>query len=150
MKIIFQKVKRPFFIGVAGADMSAIAQYLQGIGMRVSGSDRFFNEGKAEDIKQKLEAEGIACFKQDGSGITAETDVVVAFTAIEDTVVEIKRAKEMGIPIIKRSELLAMIAASKKTIAVWALAAKVLLRLCCMTFWLMPNFLLQSLAGLGW
>ncbi|MCH5689169.1 Mur ligase domain-containing protein [Niabella sp. W65] len=51
---------------------------------------------------------------QDGSGITAETDLVVASTAIEDTVTEIKKAKELGIPIIKRSELLALIAASKK------------------------------------
>ncbi len=38
--------QQPFFIGVAGAGMSAIAQYLQGIGKQVSGSDRFFKEGE--------------------------------------------------------------------------------------------------------
>ncbi|RYY53340.1 MAG: hypothetical protein EOO05_21165, partial [Chitinophagaceae bacterium] len=34
--------KHPFFIGLAGTGMSAIAQYLQGSGKQVSGSDRFF------------------------------------------------------------------------------------------------------------
>lgn len=124
MSIELKNIKAPFFIGVAGAGMSAIAQYLQGTGMKVSGSDRFFNEGKAGDIKTKLEAEGIQCYLQDGSGITAETDLVVASTAIEDTVVEIKKAKELGIPVIKRSELLALIAASKKTIAVGGTSGK--------------------------
>jgi len=124
MSIDLQNIKNPFFIGVAGAGMSAIAQYLQGTGRRVSGSDRFFNEGKAGDIKNKLEAEGIKCYLQDGSGISPETDLVVASTAIEDTVIEIKKAKELGIPIIKRSELLALIAASKKTIAVGGTSGK--------------------------
>ncbi|WP_346238058.1 UDP-N-acetylmuramate--L-alanine ligase [Niabella insulamsoli] len=122
--IDLNKISAPFFIGVAGAGMSAIAQYLQGSGMMVSGSDRFFNEGKAGDIRQKLEDEGIRCFLQDGSGITPETDLVVASTAIEDTVIEIKKAKELGIPIIRRSELLALIAASKKTIAVGGTSGK--------------------------
>ena len=54
MSVDLQKIKQPFFIGIAGAGMSAIAQYLQGTGMQVSGSDRFFNEGKAADIKTKL------------------------------------------------------------------------------------------------
>ncbi|WP_018630834.1 UDP-N-acetylmuramate--L-alanine ligase [Niabella aurantiaca] len=119
-----EKIRKPFFIGIAGAGMSAIAQYLQGTGMEVSGSDRFFNEGKAGDIKEKLEAEGIRCFLQDGEGITPGTDLVVASTAIEDTVVEIRKAKELQIPIIRRSELLALIAASKKTIAVGGTSGK--------------------------
>lgn len=124
MNIELNKIKSPFFIGVAGAGMSAIAQYLQGTGKKVSGSDRFFNEGKAGEIKEKLEAEGITCYLQDGTGITSDVDLVVASTAIEDTVVEIKKAKELNIPIIRRSELLALIAASKKTIAVGGTSGK--------------------------
>src|SRR5690349_20928919 len=57
--------KRPFFIGVAGAGMSAIAQYLQGIGKQVTGSDRFFKEGEFNETRDKLEKEGITCFVQD-------------------------------------------------------------------------------------
>ncbi len=117
-------IKHPFFIGIAGAGMSAIAQYLQGTGLQVAGSDRFFNDGKAGDIKAKLEAEGIQCFLQNGEGITSSTDLVVVSTAIEDSVIEVKKAKELGIPIIRRSELLALIAATKKTIAIGGTSGK--------------------------
>ena len=78
-----------FFIGVAGSGMSAIAQYLRGIGKNVSGSDRYFLPGTPNETREKLETEGIQCFLQDGSGITAQTDLVVASTAIEDTVFEV-------------------------------------------------------------
>lgn len=119
-----QDFKNPFFIGVAGVGMSAIAQYLQGIGKNVSGSDRYFLEGVPNKTKEQLEQEGIQCFLQDGSGITEQTDLIVVSTAIEDTVFEVKKAKEMGIPIIKRSELLALIAKSKKTVAVGGTSGK--------------------------
>lgn len=116
--------KNPFFIGVAGAGMSAIAQYLKGIGMDVSGSDRFFAENVFNETQSKLEEAGIHCFVQDGSGITAETDLIVVSTAIEDTVVEVQKAKQLNIPILKRSELLSLIAKSKKTIAVGGTSGK--------------------------
>ncbi len=116
--------KKPFFIGVAGVGMSAIAQYLQGIGKTVSGSDRYFKEGEYNETKEKLEAEGIQCFLQNGQGITNETDLVVVSTAIEDTVPEVQKAKQLNIPILKRSEVLALIAASKKTIAVGGTSGK--------------------------
>lgn len=116
--------KNPFFIGVAGVGMSAIAQYLKGIGKEVSGSDRFFAPGVYNEVQEKLEAEGIRCFVQNGDGITNETDLIVASTAIEDTVLEIQKAKQLNIPIIRRSELLSIIAASKKTIAVGGTSGK--------------------------
>lgn len=114
----------PFFVGVAGAGMSAIAQYLKGIDKNVSGSDRFFKPGEYNETKEKLEAGGIACFLQDGEGITNSTDLVVISAAVEDTVVEVQKAKQLNIPVIKRSELLAMIAASKKTIAIGGTSGK--------------------------
>jgi UDP-N-acetylmuramate--alanine ligase len=116
--------QNPFFIGVAGTGMSALAQYLQGIGKNVSGSDRYFKEGELNDTKEKLEAEGIKCFLQDGSGINDETDLIVVSTAIEDTVYEVQKAKQLNIPIIKRSELLALIAESKKTVAIGGTSGK--------------------------
>jgi UDP-N-acetylmuramate--alanine ligase len=116
--------QQPFFIGVAGTGMSALAQYLQGIEKNVSGSDRYFKEGEFNDTKDKLEAEGIKCFLQDGSGITDKTDLVVVSTAIEDTVYEVQKAKQLNITIIKRSELLALIAESKKTIAIGGTSGK--------------------------
>ena len=116
--------KNVFFIGVAGVGMSAIAQYLAGIDKKVSGSDRYFKEGEYNETKEKLEAEGIQCFLQNGEGITIETDLVVVSTAIEDTVFEVQKAIQFHIPIIKRSELLALIAKSKRTIAVGGTSGK--------------------------
>ncbi len=116
--------RRPFFIGVAGSGMSALAQYLQGIGKQVSGSDRFFVEAEHNETREKLEAEGIRCFVQDGSGIGEGTDLIVASAAIEDTVVEMQKAKQLGIPVMRRSELLSLIAGSKKTIAVGGTSGK--------------------------
>jgi UDP-N-acetylmuramate--alanine ligase len=116
--------KNVFFIGVAGVGMSAIAQYLAGIDKSVSGSDRYFAAGEFNETKEKLEAEGIQCFLQNGDGITSDTELVVVSTAIEDTVLEVLKARQLNIPIIKRSELLAMIAKSKRTIAVGGTSGK--------------------------
>jgi UDP-N-acetylmuramate--alanine ligase len=116
--------KKVFFIGIAGTGMSAIAQYLAGIGKDVSGSDRYFVEEETNDTRSKLEAEGIQCFLQNGHGVHEGIDLVVVSTAVEDTVPEVQKAKSLNIPIIKRSELLAMIARSKKTIAVGGTSGK--------------------------
>jgi UDP-N-acetylmuramate--alanine ligase len=113
-----------FFIGVAGSGMSAIAQYLTGIGKTVSGSDRYFLPETTNETREKLEAEGITCFLQDGSGISERTDLVVVSTAIEETVFEVQKAKQLNIPILKRSEVLALISESKKTIAVGGTSGK--------------------------
>ncbi|MEO5894043.1 MAG: Mur ligase domain-containing protein [Ferruginibacter sp.] len=116
--------KNVFFIGVAGTGMSAIAQYLAGTGKNVSGSDRFFTPGSYNETKEKLQSAGIQCFLQNGEGITGDTGLVVVSTAVEDTVFEVQKAKELNIPIIKRSELLALIANSKRTIAVAGTSGK--------------------------
>ncbi|MEP7164425.1 MAG: Mur ligase family protein [Ferruginibacter sp.] len=116
--------KNVFFIGIAGTGMSAIAQYLAGTGKIVSGSDRYFTPGEPNDTRDKLEACGIRCYLQNGEGINGETDLVVVSTAIEDTVAEVQKARGLSIPIIKRSELLAIISKSKKTIAVGGTSGK--------------------------
>jgi len=117
----FNKV---YFIGVAGTGMSALAQYLAGQGKEVSGSDRYFLPDTPNETREKLESDGIRCFEQDGSGLTEQIDLVVVSTAIEDTVVEVQIAKQLKIPIIRRSELLALISSSKRTIAVGGTSGK--------------------------
>jgi UDP-N-acetylmuramate--alanine ligase len=113
-----------FFIGVAGVGMSALAQFLVGNGKQVSGSDRYFAKDIFNETQQKLEAEGIICFPQNGGGVTKAVELVIVSTAIEDTVPEVHAAKQLGIPIIMRSDLLALIAATKKTIAVGGTSGK--------------------------
>lgn len=116
--------KNFFFIGVAGTGMSALAQYLVGTGKHVAGSDRYFAAGTKSDTQIKLEQSGIACYAQNGEGITADTDIVIVSAAIEDTVAEVQKAKQLNIPVIKRSELLACIAKTRRTIAVAGTSGK--------------------------
>jgi UDP-N-acetylmuramate--alanine ligase len=118
------QIKNIFFIGIAGTGMSALAQFMAGSGSKVSGSDRYFGLGQATDVKEKLEDEGISCYPQDGSGIHEGIELVVVSTAIEDSVPEVAKAKALGIPILKRSELLAKICASKRTIAIGGTSGK--------------------------
>ncbi len=123
MQSILQK-NNFFFIGVGGAGMSAIAQYLAGNGKTVKGSDRLFAFAENDYIKTQLEHEHIACFIQDGSGIDTHTEAIIISTAIEDSNIEIQKAKQLGIPIIIRAELLAAICASKRTIAIAGTSGK--------------------------
>jgi len=120
----FDNYQNIFFIGVAGSGMSALSQYLAGIGKAVGGSDRFFIPGESNETRNKLEAEGIKCFLQDGGGIDDGTDLVIASTAVEETNIEIQKAKRMNIPILLRSELLTLISDTKKTIAVGGTSGK--------------------------
>ena len=113
-----------FFIGIAGTGMSALAQYLKGIGKTVSGSDRFFRAGEFNETRDKLEAEGIRCFEQNGEGITEEIQTVIVSAAIEETVPEMVKTRQLQIPVLKRSELLAQIVSTKKTIAVGGTSGK--------------------------
>ena len=119
-----RKAERIFFMGVAGSGMSALAQYVAGLGKQVAGSDRQFQADVQYPIQQQLEDVGVRCFPQDGSGLTPDTDLVVVSTAIESTVPEVAQAQAWGIPIVRRSELLAAIAASRRTIAVGGTSGK--------------------------
>ncbi len=122
MSIDLSSIRHPFFIGIGGSGMSALAQYLQVIGCAVSGSDRLFSA--PSDTRNMLETSGIQCYPQDGSGFTAAIDCVIVSTAVEDTVLEYQLAKQKNLPILHRSDLLAMIAASCKTIAVAGTSGK--------------------------
>ena len=52
------------------------------------------------------------------------TELVIASTAVEETNVEIQKARNLNIPILLRSELLTLISDTKKTIAVGGTSGK--------------------------
>jgi UDP-N-acetylmuramate--alanine ligase len=124
LRMNITKYKNYFFIGIAGTGMSAIAQYMKGTGFHVAGSDRLFCPGDKMQIQEQFEKLGICCYSQDGSGITPDTQVVVVSTAIEENNVEFRKAKELGIPVMKRSELLAAVSKNARTIAVGGTSGK--------------------------
>jgi UDP-N-acetylmuramate--alanine ligase len=112
------------FTGIFGSGMSALAQYLRFQGITVTGSDRLLASADIASTRQSLEGLGCAIFPQDGSGVNADTDVVCVSTAIEESNPDIASARSRGIPIIHRSDLLAAIIASKKTIAIAGTSGK--------------------------
>lgn len=102
------------FCGISGSGMSSLAQILKLSGNDVRGSDRNFDLGRDLRNKEALEHIGIKMFPQDGSGITSDLDYICASTAVEDTILDIKEAKEKGIKIKTRPELLSEIFHSYK------------------------------------
>lgn len=99
---------RPFFFcGIGGSGMLPLAQIVRGFGDPVAGSDRSHDSGRTPEKFAWLEANGFALFPQDGSGVTSANQILVASSAIEDTVPEIARAKELGCLRVSRAELLA-------------------------------------------
>ena len=112
------------FTGIFGTGMSALAQYLRFQGITVSGSDRLLGSEDTASIRQSLEGLGCTIVRQDGSGICADTDVICVSTAIEESNPDIAAARTRGLPIIHRSDLLAAIIASERTIAVAGTSGK--------------------------
>jgi len=96
-----------FFCGIGGSGMLPLATILRGLGAEVAGSDRSRDQGRTPAKFASLEVQGFALFPQDGSGIVSPAQTLVASAAIEDTVPEVVRARELGCPRMTRAELLA-------------------------------------------
>ncbi len=113
-----------FFAGLGGSGMSALAQYAAMGGARAAGSDRDFDAGRRGEIRARLEELGVEIHPQDGSGVTADCDALVVSTAVEETVPDVAAARQAGVPVIHRSELLARMVAERRTIAVTGTSGK--------------------------
>jgi UDP-N-acetylmuramate--alanine ligase len=95
-----------FFCGIGGSGMLPLAMIARGLGAEVAGSDRSRDQGRTPEKFAWLESRGIALFSQDGSGIVSPDQVLVASAAIEDTVPEVAKAKELGCRRMTRADLL--------------------------------------------
>jgi len=111
-------------IGVGGVGMSALAQVLLARGIRVTGSDRFHDRGEDTGIIRALERAGVTLFRQDGSGVRSGLSAVIVSTAIENDNPDIKRAKEIGIPIVHRADALAELMSRGESVAVTGTCGK--------------------------
>ena len=112
------------FAGIMGSGMSAIAQYLAWSGHSITGSDRIAFAEELRDSKEKLERCGCRIFPQDGSGLARNAEALVISSAIEDDNPDIAAARKRALPILHRSDLLAAIVASRRTLAVCGTSGK--------------------------
>jgi len=93
--------------GVGGVGMNAIAQLLAHDGIRVTGSDRFLDQGVELPVFGMLRKQGVELLPQDGKGLTPETEALVISTAVEADNPERIRAAYLGITEKHRAEVLA-------------------------------------------
>ena len=112
------------FVGVGGSGMSALAQFHAGRGGRATGSDRAFDTGERQEIRDQLLAAGVEIHPQDGSILDGDCAAVILSTAVEDSIADVRRAQELDVPLKHRSELLQVYVAQHRTIAVTGTSGK--------------------------
>lgn len=101
-------------VGIGGAGMSGIARVLSEQGVRVSGSDL-----QISDATKKLQNMGIEIYEGHASfNVKEGVDLLVVSSAIPRHNVEVEAAKAQNIPVLKRGQMLAMMANDCKGIAV--------------------------------
>jgi UDP-N-acetylmuramate--alanine ligase len=106
---------RIHIVGIGGIGLSGLAQILHTLGYAVSGSD-----AAASDRTEALRALGIpVTIGHTDLSHAAGADLVVSTLAVllADTA-EIRVAREAGVPIVKRGEVLAMLANARRCVAV--------------------------------
>jgi UDP-N-acetylmuramate--alanine ligase len=114
-----------FFCGIGGSGMLPLALLLRGRSATIAGSDRSRDQGRSREKFAWLEAQGIALHPQDGSGIVTAQQTLVASAAVEDSVPEVVRARELGCARMSRAELLAtLFNAAPASIAVGGTSGK--------------------------
>jgi len=109
------EAKSYFFCGIGGSGMLPLALIVQGRGHEVAGSDRTLDQARLPAKFEFLRSRGIALFRQDGSGVTDARQILVTSAAIEETVPDVVRAREIGAQRIGRPELLASLFNTART-----------------------------------
>lgn len=101
-QIDFHKPQAVHFIGIGGISMSGLAEILMDEGFSVTGSDSHESE-----LTHHLEAKGAKIvYGQRAENITEGIDVVVYTAAVHSDNPELMAAKEKGLPVLSRAELL--------------------------------------------
>lgn len=91
-----------YFIGIGGISMSGLAEILLDEGFRISGSDR-----APSPLTELLASRGVQIFYgQKAENITKDLDVIVYTSAIHPDNPEMIAARNYGIPLLTRAELL--------------------------------------------
>lgn len=101
------------FVGIGGIGMSGIAEVLLDQGYMVQGSDL-----KASKITRRLEAMGALIHLGQKAKNLGEAEVVVVSTAIKPGNPELDQARKVGLPVVRRAEMLAELMRLKSNVAV--------------------------------
>src|SRR5438552_1952963 len=113
-----------FFSGIGGSGMLPLASIVRAGGARVAGSDRSLDAGRTPHKFDYLRSLGIQLFPQDGSGLQPGVTLVTS-AAVEATVPDVVRAKELGLTHLTRPEFLArLLNSAQRSVAVGGTSGK--------------------------
>ncbi|MCH9748944.1 MAG: UDP-N-acetylmuramate--L-alanine ligase [Alphaproteobacteria bacterium] len=101
------------FVGIGGIGMSGIAEVLLNYGYKVQGSDL-----KATKITDRLVELGAKVFEGQLAQNVENAAVVVISSAIKPGNTELDKARALGLPVVRRAEMLAELMRLKSNIAV--------------------------------
>lgn len=105
--------RRIHLIGAGGAGMGAIASVLHRMGHTVTGSDL-----KDGPVAERLRADGIPISIGHDAVNVGDAEFVAISTAIPDHNPEVRAARDRGLEVLHRADILPAIAAERRTIAV--------------------------------
>ena len=113
-----------FFCGIGGSGMLPLACIVRATGARVGGSDRALDAGRLGPKFDYLRSLGVQLFPQDGSGLV-EGMTLVTSAAVEDSIPDVRRARELGLEHVTRPQLLArLLNAAGRSVAVGGTSGK--------------------------
>lgn len=102
------------FVGIGGIGMSGLARILLAWGYRVSGSD-----SSASDQTESLAALGIPVdIGHNATDLAAAANLVVITAAVREMNPEVAAARAAAVPIVKRADLLGLLANARRGVAV--------------------------------
>ncbi len=105
---------RVYFIGIAGIGMSALARYFKRLGIEVAGYD-----ADRSSLAKSLEEEGISVHYTEEESLLSETpDLVIYTPAVPASHKGLRHFREIGVPVLKRSQILGWISNRHRCIAV--------------------------------
>jgi UDP-N-acetylmuramate--alanine ligase len=110
---VYRKKYHIHFVGIGGIGMSGIAELLLNLGYRVTGSDL-----RESETTQRLTRLGGTVFQGHESAQVTGADVVVTSSAVGAENPEVIQARQAGIPVIPRAEMLSELMRLKYSIAV--------------------------------
>lgn len=108
-----ERIKRVHFVGIGGVGMCGIAEVLLNEGYQISGSDQ-----KSGDAVKRLIKQGAIISIGHSINNVKQADVVVKSTAISYENEEIKAARDLRIPVVRRAEMLAELMRTRYGIAI--------------------------------
>lgn len=113
------KAQRVHFVGIGGVGMNGIAELLLNLDFEISGSDL-----KSSTLTLRLSRLGATVAKGHRAENIGNADVVVVSSAVKPDNPEVQAARERGIPVIRRAEMLAELMRLKYGVAVAGMHGK--------------------------